>query len=175
MLMCCMYDTERNTNGFNDIKHIPLNNILAVGRNTYFEISIFKYNMKLEMCPQYTDAPAVGYLTIKLQNSTWYKCLNLSLTESRTYVCTHIRTDRHTFVRTYPRMENRKTICPRYHPLRGIKIILAFSVKIHKFNINFLLFDSISSFSFIIFGLFQKYRFMYCFLRSLYKTHSNKK
>ena len=57
--MCCMHDTERNTNGFNDIKHIPLNNILAVGRNTYFEISKFKYNMKLEMCPQYTDAPAV--------------------------------------------------------------------------------------------------------------------
>ena len=48
-------------------------------------------------------------------------------------------------------------------------------MKIHKFNITFLLFDSISSFSFIIFGLFQKYRFMYCFLRSLYKTHSNNK
>ena len=50
---------------------------------------------KIEMCPQYTDAPAVGYLTIKLQNSTWYKCLKLSLTGSysyrRTYICTHIR------------------------------------------------------------------------------------
>ena len=32
------------------------------------------------MCPQYTDAPDVGYLAIKLQNSTWYKWLNLSLT-----------------------------------------------------------------------------------------------
>ena len=77
------------------------------------------------MCPQYTNAPAVGYLTIKLQNSTWYKCLNLSLRESRTYartyVCTHIRTDRHTFVRTHPRTENRKTICPRHHPLQGHK------------------------------------------------------
>ena len=43
------------------------------------------------MSPQYTDAPAVGYPTIKLQNSTWYKCLNLSLTGSRMYmyVCTY--------------------------------------------------------------------------------------
>ena len=47
---------------------------------------------KLEMCPQYTDSPAVGYLTAKLQNSTWYKCLNLSLTGSRTYICTYIYT-----------------------------------------------------------------------------------
>ena len=46
-------------------------------------------------------------------------------------------------------------------------------MKIHKFNI-FLLFDNISSFNFIILDLFQKYQFMYCFLRSLYKTHSNK-
>ena len=28
-----------------------------------------KNQIKLEMCPQYTDAPDVGYLTIKLQNS----------------------------------------------------------------------------------------------------------
>ena len=40
------------------------------------------------MCPQYTDAPTVWYLTINLQNSTWYKCLNLSLTGSHTYVTT---------------------------------------------------------------------------------------
>ena len=26
--------------------------------------------IELEMCPRYMDAPAVGYLTIKLQNST---------------------------------------------------------------------------------------------------------
>ena len=75
------------------------------------------------MCSQYTHAPAVGYLTIKLQNSTWYKCLNLSLTGSPTYVCmyicTHIRTEGRTFVCTYLRMENRKTICPGYHPMPG--------------------------------------------------------
>ena len=68
------------------------------------------------MCPQYTDAPAVGYLTIKLQNSTWYKCLNLSLTGSCMYV--------HTFVQdihSYPRTENQKTISPRHHPMRGHK------------------------------------------------------
>ena len=35
------------------------------------------------------DATAVGYLTLKLQNSTWYKCLNPSLTGSRTYLCTY--------------------------------------------------------------------------------------
>ena len=46
-----------------------------------------KKNNNLEMCPQNTDAPAVGYLIITLQNSTCYKCLNLSLTGSRTYVC----------------------------------------------------------------------------------------
>ena len=61
---------------------------------------------KLEMCPQYTDAPAVGYLTIKLQNSTWYKCLNRSLTGSRTYVHTHIHTEGRTFVRTYGKPKN---------------------------------------------------------------------
>ena len=40
MLMYCIHDTETNTNtnGFSDIKYIPLNNILTVGRNTYFEI-----------------------------------------------------------------------------------------------------------------------------------------
>ena len=58
---------------------------------------------KIEMCPQYTDTPAVGYLTIKLQNSTWYKCLNLSLTGSCTYIYSYrrmyIRT--HVHVRTY--------------------------------------------------------------------------
>ena len=80
---------------------------------------------KLEMCPQYTDAPAVGYLTIKLQNSTWYKCLNLSLTGSRTYVCTHIRTEGHTFVRMYtcthvPKTE--KLYAPGIIRCGGIKI-----------------------------------------------------
>ena len=62
------------------------------------------------MCPQYMDAPAVGYLTIKLQNSTWYKCLNLSLIGSRMYACmyvrTHIRTEGRTFVPTYEKPEN---------------------------------------------------------------------
>ena len=49
-----------------------------------------KKQQQLEMCPQYRDAPAVWYLTIKLQNSTWYKYLNLSLTGSLTYVCKYI-------------------------------------------------------------------------------------
>ena len=61
--------------------------------------------LKLEMCPQYTDAPAVGYLIIKPQTSTWCKCLNLSLTGSSMYV----------------RTENLKTICPQHHPMRGHK------------------------------------------------------
>ena len=45
--------------------------------NKYPEHMFSKCKKELEMCPQYKDAPAVGYLTIKLQNSTWYKCLNL--------------------------------------------------------------------------------------------------
>ena len=71
-------------------------------------------DVREKMCPQYTDAPAVGNLTIKLQNSTLYKCLNLSLTGSctvynlRTYVYTFVQTDVH----SYARMENLKTICP---------------------------------------------------------------
>ena len=64
------------------------------------------------MCPQYTDALAVGYVTIKLQNSTMYKCLNLNLTGSHTYIRmyihTYICTDRRTSIRTYPRMHLRK-------------------------------------------------------------------
>ena len=79
---------------------------------------------KLEMCPQYTDAPVVGYLTIKLQNSTWYKCLNLSLTGLRTYERTYVLYV-HTFVQkdihSYAHTENRKTICPWHHPMRGHK------------------------------------------------------
>ena len=75
------------------------------------------YYGKLEMCPQYTDTPAVGYLTIKLQNYTWYKCLNLSLTGSRTYVHTFVQTDVHLYACT----ENPKTILPRHHPMRGHK------------------------------------------------------
>ena len=70
------------------------------------------------MCPQYTVPPQWGYLTLKLQNSTWYKCLNLSLTGSRTYVCTYIRMytcmyihtfvqkDARTHVRTYGKPKN---------------------------------------------------------------------
>ena len=80
------------------------------------------------MCPQYTDAPAVGYLTIKLQNSTWYKCLNRSLTGSRTYVCTYTHSYRRTYIRTYVPTyactENQKTICPRHHPMRGHKNVI---------------------------------------------------
>ena len=75
------------------------------------------------MCPQYTDAPVVEDLTIKLQKSTWYECLNPSLAGSRMYICTyvrtHIRTEGRTFVRTYPCMENQKYICPWHHPMRG--------------------------------------------------------
>ena len=74
---------------------------------------------ELEMCPKYTDAPAVGYLTIKLQNSIWYKCLNLS--NKITYVRTHIHTDGCIFVHMYPHTENGKTICPWHHPMRGHK------------------------------------------------------
>ena len=58
------------------------------------------------MCPQYTDAPAVGYVTIKLQNSTWYKCLNLSQTGSHTYVHKHMRKEGCTFICTYWKQEN---------------------------------------------------------------------
>ena len=68
------------------------------------------------MCPKNTDAPAVGYLTIKLQNSIWYKCLNLSLTGSRTYVRTHICTEGRTFVR-----KNEKLYAPSIIRCRGIK------------------------------------------------------
>ena len=79
---------------------------------------------KLEMCPQYMDAPAVGYLTIKLlQNSTWYKWLNLSLTGSCMYLRTHIRTEGCTFVRTYPHTENQKTICPRHKKITKVDSI----------------------------------------------------
>ena len=60
--------------------------------------------LKLEMCPKYRDAPAVGYLTIKLQNFTWYKCLNLSLTGSQsTYVHTFVQTDKHLYACTHVR------------------------------------------------------------------------
>ena len=69
-----------------------------------------QFSGKLEMCPQYTDAPAVGYLTIKLQISTWYKCLNLSLTGSRMYVHTFAQKDVHLYLRThvctYGKLEN---------------------------------------------------------------------
>ena len=55
----------------------------------------------------------MGYLTIKLQNSTWYKCLNLSLTGSCTYVCTYVCTYIHTFVQkdvhSHTRTHVRKT------------------------------------------------------------------
>ena len=84
--------------------------LFFIHQNIYIATNLIKYpqfvlEKKLEMCPQYTDAPAVGYLTIKLQNSTWYKCLNLSLTGSRTYVCMYV----HTLVCTYPRMHVQKT------------------------------------------------------------------
>ena len=73
----------------------------------------------------------MGYLTIKLQNSTWYKCLNLSLTGSQMYICTCVHTfvqkEVHKYARThipmYARMENPKTICPRHHLMRGHKNI----------------------------------------------------
>ena len=80
------------------------------------------------MCPQYTDVPAVGYLTIKLKNSTWYKCHNRSLTGSHMYVrmyivCTYVHTYVHTFVQkdvhSNARTVYRKNICPRHHPMRG--------------------------------------------------------
>ena len=61
------------------------------------------------MCPQYRDAPAVGYLTIKLQNSTWYKCLNLCLTGSRTYVHTYVHTFVQMDVNSYARTHIQKT------------------------------------------------------------------
>ena len=61
------------------------------------------------MCPQYRDAPGVGYLTIKLQNSTWYKCLNPSLTGSHTYVRMYVRTYTHLYRRMYIRRHVWKT------------------------------------------------------------------
>ena len=75
-----------------------------------FQLINNRYQDKLEMCPQYTDALAVGYLTIKLQNSTWNKCLNLSLS-------------------MYVRTENLKTICPLRHPMWGLKKYVKFSLK----------------------------------------------
>ena len=100
----------------------------------------------LEMCPQYMDAPAVGYLTIKLQNSTWYKCLNLSLTGSRMYVCMYVPTYTHlyrrtyilTHVPTYAPTENRKTICPRHHPVGVHKNTT--SIKINSCKLSYILF-----------------------------------
>ena len=88
--------------------------VLSVKQMTHirFQALFSLKNNKLEMCPQYTDAPAVGYLTIKLQNSTWYKCLNLSLTGSRTlrtYTHSYRRTYIHTHVCTY---EKPKTYMP---------------------------------------------------------------
>ena len=68
---------------------------------------IFLFYHELEMCPQYRDAPAVGYLTIKLQNSIWYKYLNLSLTGSPTYVPTYVRTH----IRTQEFRGRRHRIC----------------------------------------------------------------
>ena len=79
-----------------------------------------KKNNKQEMCPQYTDT-AVGYLTIKLQNSTWYKCLNLSLTGSRTYIHTFVQMDVHSYPRTHIR-KTKKTICPQHRPMGGHKV-----------------------------------------------------
>ena len=48
-------------------------------RQYIWNVNPYFLRKKIEMCPQYTDASTVGYLTLKLQNSTWYKCLNLSL------------------------------------------------------------------------------------------------
>ena len=84
--------------------------------------------MKLKMCPQYTDAPAVRYLTIKLQNSTWYKCLNLSLTGS------YVRTYTHLYRRTYIRMHIQKTeklYAPCIIQCGGIKMLWAISAWKH--------------------------------------------
>ena len=67
----------------------------------------FKVLAKLEICPQYTDAPTVGYLTKKLQNSTWYKCLNWGLIGSRTYICMYT----HSY-RTYIRTKTEKLYAP---------------------------------------------------------------
>ena len=61
-------------------------------------------SIKLEMCQHYKDATAVGDLTIKLQNSTWYKCLNRSLNRI-SYVCTYV----HTFVQKDVHSHVRKT------------------------------------------------------------------
>ena len=65
------------------------------------------------MYPQY---PAVGYLSIKLQNSTWYKCLNLSLT-----VHTFLQMDVHSYARTYIR-KTEKLYAPSIIRCGGIKI-----------------------------------------------------
>ena len=64
----------------------------------------FVLEKKLEMCPQYTGAPAMGYMTIKPQNSAWYKCLNLSLTGSGMYICTYICTYTQLYRRAYIHM-----------------------------------------------------------------------
>ena len=87
---------------------------------------------KLEMCPQYTDASALG-TSIKLckpcqsSGSTWYKCLNPSLTGSCMYVRTYTHWYRRTYIRMHvprlARMDNRKIICPWHYPMRGQKKI----------------------------------------------------
>ena len=70
------------------------------------ETLILRYN-KLEMCPQYMDAHAVGYLTIKLQNSTGNKCLYLSLTDHlHTYTHSYRRMYIRTHIPTYGKLKN---------------------------------------------------------------------
>ena len=77
------------------------------------------------MCLQYTDAPAVGYLTIKMQNSTWYKCLNLSQTGSRTYICTYIRIYTDSYRWAWGWSGGAKVLCILHH--WGVQLILAYS------------------------------------------------
>ena len=88
----------RNENGRRKIWSQNLGHTLSP-MNKYILVFI----CQIEMCPQYTDAPAVGYLTIKLQNSTWYKCLNLSLTGSHMYVHTFVQKDVHSYTHTHIR------------------------------------------------------------------------
>ena len=102
--VCCSCDRHCSSNDVNlkvDLSETKQNKqkIIIIIKNR----NVFKVH----------GSPAVGYLTIKLQNSTWYKCLNLSQTGSRTYVSTYAHTYVNIFVQTnghsYARTHVRKT------------------------------------------------------------------
>ena len=85
---------------------IPLPGALTISLRKQAYSNILKI---LQPTRNVSTVHVMGYLTIKLQNSTWYKCLNLSLTGSCMYLCTHIHTEGHTFIGMYTHTHVRKT------------------------------------------------------------------